>query len=260
MQTTLSPTIDVAELEQKVKKMYTDVALNPKGNYHFKMGRELAETLGYEKNDLDSIPASSIDSFAGVGYYFDMASLKEGDHVLDLGSGSGMDVFVAALKVGSAGHVAGVDMTDGQLKKAEALRKENGFETVSFHKAFIEKLPFTDNYCNVVISNGVINLSPDKEKVFAEISRVLKPGGRMAIADIVTEKQLPENVVCNSTLWAACIGGAAQEDAYRNAIENAGMKILLVKTNDAYGFISKSAQGASKEYGIKSVSLLAEKK
>ena len=260
MQTTLTKKVDASELEQKVKKMYSDVALNPKGDYHFEMGRGLAEKLGYEKNDLDRIPAEAIDSFAGVGYYFDMANIKEGEQVLDLGSGSGMDVFVAALKVGRAGHVSGADMTDEQLKKSEQLRKENKFENVSFHKTYIEKLPFEDASFDVVISNGVINLCPDKEKVFAEVARVLKPEGRMVIADIVTEKQLPENVVCNSTLWAACIGGAAQQDDYRSAIENAGMEVLIVRNNDAYGFISKSAQGASKDYGVKSVSLFAQKK
>lgn len=260
MQAIFSKKVDAAELEQKVKKMYSDVALNPKGDYHFEMGRGLAEKLGYEKSDLDRIPAAAIDSFAGVGYYFDMANLKEGDQVLDLGSGSGMDVFIAALKVGSAGHVSGADMTDEQLKKSEQLRRENKFETVSFHKTYIEKLPFADESFDVVISNGVINLCPDKEKVFAEVARVLKPKGRMVIADIVTEKQLPENVVCNSTLWAACIGGAAQQDDYRNAVEKAGMEILIVRNNDAYRFISKSAQGASKDYGVKSVSLIAEKK
>jgi ubiquinone/menaquinone biosynthesis C-methylase UbiE len=143
-----------------------------------------------------------------------MANLQEGEHVLDLGSGSGMDVFVAALKVGSNGKVSGVDMTDEQLKKSESLRKENEFKTVSFHKSYIEKLSFADASFDVVISNGVINLCPDKEKVFAEVARVLKPGARMVIADIVTEKQLPEYIVCNSTLWAACIGGAAQQDDY----------------------------------------------
>lgn len=260
MQTTTTPKVDTSELEQKVKKMYSDVALNPRGEYHFEMGRGLAEKLGYEKNDLDRIPAAAIDSFAGVGYYFDMAGIKEGEQVLDLGSGSGMDVFVAALKAGSTGHVSGVDMTDEQLKKSEGLRKGNKFETVSFHKSYIEKLPFADAGFDVVISNGVINLSPEKEKVFAEVARVLKPGGRLVIADIVTEKQLPENVVCNSTLWAACIGGAAQQDDYRSAIEQAGMEILMVRNNDTYGFISKSAQGASKDYGVKSVSLIAEKK
>ncbi|HMK27920.1 MAG TPA: methyltransferase domain-containing protein [Chitinophagaceae bacterium] len=260
METTLNKKVDVADLEQKVKKMYQDVALNPNGEFHFEMGRGLAEKLGYEKRDLDRIPAASIESFAGVGYYFDMANLKEGDRVLDLGSGSGMDVFVAALKVGSTGKVSGVDMTDEQLEKAGQLRKEHQFENVSFNKSYIESLPFEEASFDVVISNGVINLCPDKEKVFAEVARVLKSKGRMIIADIVTEKQLPENVVCNSTLWAACIGGASQQDNYCRAIESAGMEVLMVKNNEAYSFLSKSAKGASKEYGVKSVSLVAEKK
>jgi ubiquinone/menaquinone biosynthesis C-methylase UbiE len=259
MENTITKQLDTAELEQKVKKMYSDVALNPKGEYHFEMGRVLAEKLGYERADLDRIPAAAIDSFAGVGYYFDLADLKEGEQVLDLGSGSGMDVFVAALKVGNSGHVSGADMTDQQLEKAERLRKENSFDNVSFHKSYIEKLPFSDGSFDAVISNGVINLSASKQNVFAEVARVLKPKGRMVIADIVTEKQLPENVVCNSTLWAACIGGASQQDDYREAIEKPGMEVLFVKTNDAYGFISKSAKGASKEYGVKSISLIAQR-
>lgn len=260
METIATNKLDTADLEQKVKKMYRDVAINPKGEYHFEMGRGLAEKLGYENDDLDHIPAEAIESFAGVGYYFDMANLKEGEKVLDLGSGSGMDSFIAALKVGTAGSVSGVDMTDEQLEKATRLAKQHKFENVTFYKSYIEHLPFDNDSFDVVISNGVINLCPDKAKVFAEVARVLKPKGRMVIADIVTEKQLPENVVCNSTLWAACIGGASQEDDYRNAIEKPGMEILLVRNNDAYGFISKSAKGASKDYGVKSVSLYAEKK
>lgn len=260
METIATNKLDTADLEQKVKKMYRDVAINPKGEYHFEMGRGLAEKLGYETDDLDHIPAEAIESFAGVGYYFDMAGLKEGEKVLDLGSGSGMDSFIAALKVGAKGSIYGVDMTDEQLEKATRLAKQHKFGNAFFYKSYIEHLPFDNDSFDVVISNGVINLCSDKAKVFAEVSRVLKPKGRMVIADIVTEKQLPENVVCNSTLWAACIGGASQQDDYRNAIEKPGMEILMVRNNDAYGFISKSAKGASKDYGVKSVSMIAEKK
>lgn len=260
METISIKKVDSAALEQKVKKMYSDVALNPSGEYHFEMGRSLAEKLGYNQNDLDRIPADAIESFAGVGYYFDMADLKEGDLVLDLGSGSGMDSFIAALLVGESGKVTGVDMTDQQLEKAERLRKERQIDNVSFCKSYIESLPFPDGSFDAVISNGVINLVPDKEKVFAEVSRVLKPGGRMVIADIVTEKQLPENITCNSTLWAACIGGASQQDNYQRAIEKPGMEVMMVRNNETYSFISKSAKGASKEYGVKSVSLYARKK
>ena len=260
METTTINKLNAADLEQKVKKMYREVALNPAGDYHFEMGRTLAEKLGYDTNDLDRTPSPAIESFAGVGFYFDMANLKEGERVLDIGSGSGMDAFIAALKVGKSGKVSGVDMTDEQLEKAEHLRIAHQFNNVIFHKSYIENLPFDAESFDAVISNGVINLAPNKEKVFQEISRVLRPGGRMIIADIVTETQLPENITCNSTLWAACIGGASQQDSYRNAIEEAGIKVLAVRNNDAYSFISKSAIGASKQYGVKSISLYAEKK
>lgn len=260
MQTDASSRLDTIDLEQKVKNMYREVALHPNEKYHFEMGRALAEKLGYDPKQLDQIPQQAIESFAGVGFFFDYAAIKEGDIVLDLGSGSGMDSFLAALKVGKTGSVAGLDMTDEQLEKADRLRTQNGFSNVSFHKGHIEDIPFDDNSFDVVISNGVINLCPDKSKVFKEIGRVLKQGGRLAIADIVSEKNLPDNVVCDATLWASCIGGASQEDEYSDAIKNGGLTIVAVVTNESYAFISSSAQSASKKYGVKSVSLLAEKK
>ncbi len=257
--TTLTKKLNTAELEQKVKNMYRDVALNPEGNYHFEMGRALAEKLGYEKECLDLIPAASIESFAGVGYFCDIANFAAGENVLDLGSGSGMDTFITALKVGKTGKVTGIDMTDEQLEKATRLASEGGFENVNFVKGYLEKLPFPEASFDVIISNGVINLCPDKESVFTEIARVLKPKGRMVIADIVTEHQLPENITCDSTLWASCIGGAGQEDTYKRSIEKAGMEVLYVRNNSDYEFISKAAQGASKQYGVKSVSVYADK-
>jgi len=251
--------IDSKELESKVKAMYRDVAENPHGEFHFEMGRKLAERLGYSPNDLDRIPTEAIESFAGVGHYFHFANLKQGEAVLDLGSGSGMDTFIAALKVGSHGKVIGIDMTDEQRRKAERLRDSAGLKNVTFLKAYIEEVPCPDASVDVVISNGVINLSPDKPKVFREAARLLKPGGRLAISDIVTEQQLPEGISCNVTLWAACIGGAAQQDHYRADVEAAGLKVVKVEDNPAYQFISENAQGASKKFGVKSVSLLAVK-
>ena len=257
--TTITKKVNTGELEQKVKDMYREVALHPEGDYHFEMGRALAEKLGYEKECLDLIPAASIESFAGVGYFCDIANFKEGEKVLDLGSGSGMDSMIAALKVGKSGQVTGIDMTDEQLEKATRLTNKNNFQNVKFTKGYLEKLPFADASFDVVISNGVINLCPDKEKVFAEVARVLKPKGRLAIADFVTETQLPENITCDSKLWASCIGGAAQEDTYKNSIQKNGMEVLMVRNNSAYQFISIPALGATKKYGVKSVSLVAEK-
>jgi len=247
------------DLERKVKEMYKKVALHPEIEYHFEMGRKLAEKLGYPSNILDQIPKQAIDSFAGVGYYFDFAKLQEGESVLDLGSGSGMDVFYAALKVGKTGEVTGIDMTKEQLEKSSKLRDEGGFNQVTFQESYIEKTPIMANSIDAVISNGVINLSSEKNKVFQEIARVLKTGGRLVISDIVTEIKLPENISCNATLWAACIGGAMQIDEYKGLIESSGLDITKVKDNP-YAFISDNAKGATIDYGIKSVSILAVKK
>jgi len=239
--------------------MYRSVAEEPHGEFHFEMGRKLAERLGYAPPDLDQIPAEAIESFAGVGYYFHLANLKEGETVVDLGSGSGMDTFVAALKVGVRGKVIGIDMTDEQRTKAERLRDRDGFRNVTYLKGYIETVPLPDASADAVISNGVVNLATDKRKVFDEAVRLLKPGGRLVLSDIVTEVQLPENIVCNSTLWAACIGGAAQQDNYRGQVEASGLRMVKAEDNPAYQFISDNARGASKKFGVKSISLLAVK-
>jgi SAM-dependent methyltransferase len=253
-----TPTVDVAELEARVKDMYRHVAEEPGGDYHFELGRGLAEHLGYPAEALDRIPAAAIESFAGVGYFFDLADLSEGESVVDLGSGSGMDVFFAATQVADSGGVTGVDFTDEQLSKARRLAAEAGFGHVELVEGRIESLPLEDASVDCVISNGVINLAPEKDRVFAEAERVLRPGGRIAIADIVSEDQLKESIVCNAELWAACIGGAAQQDAYRQAIEGAGLAIEEIKENP-YRFISERAVDASSKYGVKSVSILARK-
>jgi arsenite methyltransferase len=250
---------DPRELESKVKAMYRDVADHPEGEFHFEMGRALAERLGYAPADLDRVPAEAIASFAGVGHHFHLAEPKAGEAVVDLGSGAGMDSFVAALMVGPTGSVIGIDMTDEQLTKANRLRHGAGLRNVTFRKGYIEEVPLPDASADIVISNGVINLSPTKEEAFQEAARLLKPGGRFAISDIVTEAQLPEGIVCNTTLWAACIGGAAQQESYRAMIEAAGLRVERIEDNKAYRFLSENAQGASRKYGVKSVSLLAVK-
>jgi len=252
-------TVDVKDLETKVQDMYREVAENPHGEFHFEMGRALAERLGYPAAELDRIPAESIESFAGVGYYFNLAKLQPGESVVDLGSGSGMDTFIAALHVGPRGRIVGVDMTDAQRHKAERLRDRTGFTQVAYRKGYIEELPVESASADCVISNGVINLSADKTRVFREAARVLKSGGRLAIADIVTAVPLPESVVCKADLWAACIGGALQVDAYRHEIEAAGLVLDRQEENTSYGFLSDRAQGAVKKYGVKSISLLAHK-
>jgi arsenite methyltransferase len=257
--TTTTQTVDRTDLEAKVKEVYRQVAQDPFGEFHFAMGRSLAERLGYSPADLDRIPREAVDSFAGVGFHFDLAAIAAGESVLDLGSGSGMDSFIAAVKTGAEGRVHGLDMTDAQREKSENLRVAAGFAQVAYHKGYIEQIPFPDGSFDVVISNGVINLSADKASVFQEAARVLEPGGRLALSDIVTEKQLPGSVSCNASLWAACIGGALQQDDYLRDIRKAGLRIETVRDNPQYLFLSDNARSAALKYGVKSVSLVAVK-
>jgi SAM-dependent methyltransferase len=248
--------LDTLELEQRVQDMYEKVALEPEREFHFETGRPLAERLGYPAAELDAIPSAAIDSFAGVGYFLDLAAIQPGETVLDLGSGSGMDSFLAANQVGPDGHVIGVDMTAAQLAKSRALAGEGAFAQTDFREAYIETPPVDDGSVDVVISNGVINLSPDKPAVFAAAAKALRQGGRLALADIVSEHQLPEGVTCDASLWAACIGGAMQRDGYREAIEAAGFEIVEWRTNTHYRFVSDRADNATQKYGVTSISLL----
>jgi arsenite methyltransferase len=250
--------VDTQELQAKVRQLYRHVAEEPHGIYHFEMGRPLADRLGYAADILDRIPVGAIESFAGVGFFFDLANLAVGERVLDLGSGSGMDACYAAALVGSSGRIVGVDFTAEQLDKARRLAVGAGLDQVEFREGRIEDPPVADDSVDCVISNGVINLSPNKERVFAEAARVLRPGGRLAIADIVSEAHLTDAIVADADLWASCIGGAAQEDDYRQAIEAAGLRIEVIRRNP-YQFISEQARNASTRYGVKSISLLANK-
>jgi SAM-dependent methyltransferase len=257
--TTTERQLDTADLTERVKGMYQEVALYPDREFHFETGRPLAERLGYPASDLDRIPAAAIDSFAGVGYFLDLAAIAPGEVVLDLGSGSGTDAFLAALATGDDGKVIGVDMTAEQLTKARELAAEAGVANAEFRAGQIEEPPVDPGSVDCVISNGVINLSPDKPAVFAAAATALRSGGRLAIADIVTTTQLPEGVTCDASLWAACIGGAMQRDRYQEAIEAAGFEILEVRGNDRYRFVSDRADNATRKYGVTSISLLARR-
>lgn len=168
-------------------------------------------------------------------------------------------MFLAARRVGPSGQAVGIDMTDAQLTKARRLAQRDGFDNTRFEHGYIEHLPLPDEWADVVISNGVINLCNDKAAVFREIGRILAPGGRMAISDIVTEQQLTEAIVCDVDLWASCIGGAMQQDDYMAAIEAAGLEIVVTVDNPQYEFISDSAQGATETFGVKSMSVSARK-
>jgi arsenite methyltransferase len=253
-----SSLVDGERLEAEVKDMYRHVAREEEAELHFELGRGLAEHLGYPGELLDAIPAAALASFAGVGHHLDLAGLKAGEAVLDLGSGSGTDVFCAAVLVGDSGRVVGVDITDAQLDKAARLRDEAGFSQVELVESHIEELPFEDASFDAVLSNGVINLSLRKGRVFAEAARVLRPGGRLALADIVSGRALKERTRRNVELWAACIAGAIPRGSYLEAISEQGLEVKDVRKND-YRFVSDRALEACSTYEVESISLVAVK-
>ena len=201
MATQVAP--DVATLRREVQHKYTEVATNPEQTFHFHHGRPLAQMLGYPMEAVDTMPPEAVESFAGVGNPFSLGALLPGETVLDIGSGSGFDCFIAGQAVGATGRVIGVDMTEAMLKKARATARKMGLRQVEFRKGFAEELPIPDASVDVVISNGVINLCPDKYRVFAGIFRVLKPGGRLYLADIVVHQPVPDGAKANVDLWTA---------------------------------------------------------
>jgi arsenite methyltransferase len=190
--------------------------------------RETAQNLGYKAEDLRAIPDATLSSFAGCGNPLAIEEMREGEVVLDLGSGAGLDCFLSAAKVGPWGKVIGLDMTKEMLSKAEATRKELGLKNVEFRMGELEKMPVEDSSVDVIISNCVINLSPEKEKVFREAYRVLKPGGRMMVSDMVLEKELPPEVRKDPLAWASCIAGAVLEKEYLGMMEKAGFRDIEV--------------------------------
>jgi SAM-dependent methyltransferase len=249
------PHVDPEELGRHIAQLYRGVANEAATDLHFPTGRPLAEALGYPTELLDRLPAEAVRSFAGVGYHFGLARLLPGDLVLDLGSGSGMDVFAAAAQVGPDGGVAGVDITSEQLAKAARLVRD---DPVTFRRARIEELPCDDGWFDVVISNGVVNPLPDKGRVFAEAARVLRPGGRLALADIVSKRQIAARTT-RQELWAACIAGASQRERYLEDITAAGLGLQLVQPNPGYRLTSDRAHRTVEKHGAHSISLLARK-
>jgi len=193
--------VDPGTLREQVKEKYREVAMNPRGSFHFHTGRPLAARLGYDENVIASFPESAVEAFAGVANPFSLRSLMEGERVVDLGSGGGFDCFVASMQVGPKGHVVGVDMTREMLLKARGAAAEMGLNHVEFREGLMEDLPVGDGWADVVISNGVINLCADKKRIFSEIDRVLRPGGRIQFADIAHGKPVPEEVIRNIDLW-----------------------------------------------------------
>jgi len=195
------PALDVDVLRDAIREEYAEVASDPQKGFHFHTGRPLARMLEYADEWLEGIPEPSIESFAGTGNPFSLGELRPGERVVDLGSGAGMDSLIAAKKVGPEGHVIGVDMTPAMLEKARQAAKETGLANVEFREGYAEALPVDDGWADVVISNGVLNLMPDKAAALDEMSRVLKPGSRLQIGDILVQKAVPESAKRKIDLW-----------------------------------------------------------
>jgi SAM-dependent methyltransferase len=196
-----TPALHVESLRRAIQEEYAVVAQEPEHGFHFLVGRPLARLLGYAEAWLNNIPEPTIASFAGTGNPFSVGELQRGDHVVDVGSGGGFDSLIAAKMVGPSGYVIGVDMTPAMLRKARTSATAAGMQNIEFREGFGEALPVEDDWADVVISNGVLNLMPDKDAALREMARVLKPGGRLQIGDILVQKPIPQDAKADIWLW-----------------------------------------------------------
>ena len=194
--------VDRELLRRQISEKYTDVALEPEKGFHFHTGRPLAMMLGYDASDVDVLPAPTVASFAGTGNPFSMGRLSPGETVVDIGCGGGFDTLQAAMQVGPSGRVIAVDMTIAMRETTQKAASEAGLSNVDVREGYAEELPVEDASADVVISNGVINLTPDKAGTMREVYRVLKPGGRFQIGDIVVHKEVPQDAKDDIDLWS----------------------------------------------------------
>ncbi|TLZ67193.1 MAG: methyltransferase domain-containing protein [Methanobacteriota archaeon] len=244
-----------------VQSLYTEVATRPDKEYHFPLGLRAVKFVGYPEGDIARLPSTAVESFAGVGYPFATDAIRPGDAVLDIGSGSGTDVLFASLRTGPKGKVYGLDITPAMIAKARENIRKMGVRNVEILEGDATRIPLPDAGVDVVTSNGVLNLVPDKPAAFREIFRVLKPGGRLQLADIVVQEDVGAVCGLNPQLWADCIGGAAVEDAYLAAIRAAGFQdVRVLNRLDYFGkSSSESTRRITKTFGAESVVVAAVK-
>ena len=201
MATPQSINISVEELLDAIKREYSNVAIHPEKEYHFHTGRAALDRIGYDQVLYASVPEENITSFAGTGNPFSLGPINDGDVVVDVGSGSGFDALIASQMVGPEGRVVGIDMTHEMLSKARSGAKNMGANNIEFREGYADQLPLPANFADVLISNGVLNLSPDKEKTLRDWARVLKPGGRLYIGDILVSERIPQEALDDISLW-----------------------------------------------------------
>lgn len=228
MSTSSPAALDEASIFDAVQEMYEDVAVTPAKEFHFPTGRSSCLALGYPEDELDALPESAIEPFAGVGYPFLADAIEPGDTVVDIGSGSGVDAVIAGRATGPEGLVYGIDMTPAMIAKAKTTIREASMDHVDILEGRADALPLDDASVDVLTSNGVFNLVPDKERAFREAYRVLRPGGRLQIADIALSEPVSEESKANPELWAECIVGAEPEDEYLDLARSAGFEDIAV--------------------------------
>ena len=246
---------------ESVQAMYTEVATQPDKVFHFPTGRSACEFVGYPASQLDAIPATAVESFAGVGYPFAVEAINTGDVILDIGSGSGTDVLISSLLTGTSGKVYALDMTTAMRNKLQANARKASANNIELVQAEAEDIPLPDASVDVVTSNGVLNLVPSKKKAFEEIFRVLKPGGRVQIADIVVSQEVSEACRQDPKLWAECIVGAMEKEDYLQLFRDVGFEdVALLHELDYFSAsVSKETRDVAASLGAHSMVMKAAK-
>jgi arsenite methyltransferase len=254
---TIAP-VDVESLREAIRAEYAAVAEHPDQGFHFHTGAHLAAILGYPEEWIAAVPANAVESMAGTGNPFALGDLRPGERVVDCGSGSGVDSLIAARLVGPDGSVIGIDMTPEMLAKARRNARDAGLRNVEFREGILEALPVPDDWADVVISNGVLNLVPDKAAALAEFFRVLHSGGRVQLADIVVDRPVPAGSKSDVSLWTGCIAGGLLVDELLGLVEGAGFSDVEVRRGAAV-FDGAPQDSSAAEFGTVGAGITARK-
>ena len=240
------PAVDLAELRAAIRAEYAAVAERPDQGFHFHTGYRLAAILGYPEDVIADLPRSAVESMAGTGNPFALGPLAQGERIVDAGSGAGTDALIAARLVGPAGAVIGVEMTAEMLEKARRNAALAGLANVEFREGILEALPVPDGWADVVISNGVLNLVPDKAAALAEMRRVLRPGGRLQLVDIVLSRPVSGSSKSDVSLWTGCIAGGLLEEELRDIVVGAGfVDVEIVRGVDVFSGAPQHSNAAA---------------
>ena len=250
------PVVDLDALRASIRAEYAAVAAEPDRGFHFHTGYRLAAILGYPQEWIESLPAGAVASMAGTGNPFTLGEIQPGERVVDCGSGAGADALIAARIVGPTGRVIGIDMTPEMLAKARVSASEAGLTNVEFREGILEALPVETGWADIVISNGVLNLVPDKAAALAEIHRVLRPGGRLQAADIVLERPVSASSKQDVSLWTSCIAGGLLVDELRDLIAAAGFTTVdVVPGGEVFAGAPQASNAAA--YGTRGAGIRA---